>query len=247
MKHPLISIIIATFNSEKTLRNTLESVCNQVFQEWECLIVDGASKDKTLEIIHEYEAKDPRIRHISEPDKGIYDAFNKGWKLAKGEWIHYLGSDDKLTKNSFIGLIEKDDPSVDVISGSTYIEKTDGKIVVLPSIGWEGCHQAKICRKSVLEAIHGFDESYPIKADKELFFRMERAGYKVVNDSSVVAYFAMDGMSQNLKTAIKRLKEDARMYKEHPGIKYPKLRAFRFFLHSVLSVIYRKIKLRLHL
>ncbi|HBV84011.1 MAG TPA: glycosyltransferase, partial [Lachnospiraceae bacterium] len=73
----------------------MSSVLNQSFQGWECIIVDGASKDNTIEIMEEYCEKDARFRYVSEPDNGIYDAFNKGWRLAKGQWIQYLGSDDK--------------------------------------------------------------------------------------------------------------------------------------------------------
>ena len=97
---PLISIIIATYNAEETLHDALESVLNQSFQDWECLVVDGASKDNTVKIIEEFCKHDKRFRFISEPDKGIYDAFNKGWRMAKGEWIYYLGADDLLLKDA---------------------------------------------------------------------------------------------------------------------------------------------------
>lgn len=96
---PEVSIIIATFNAAKTLETALESIQNQSFQDWECIIVDGASKDNTIDIIKKYCKKDARFRYISESDNGIYDAFNKGWRLAKGIWVQYLGSDDKLTKD----------------------------------------------------------------------------------------------------------------------------------------------------
>lgn len=75
-----VSIVIATYNSKKTLRRALDSVKNQSYQDWECVIVDGASKDGTVEIIKEYKNKDFRFRYISEPDNGIYDAFNKDGK-----------------------------------------------------------------------------------------------------------------------------------------------------------------------
>ena len=93
----MVSIIIATYNSEKTLRRALDSVLNQTYQDWECIVVDGASKDNTIEIVKEYVSKDTRFRYVSEPDHGIYDAFNKGWKMAKGEWVMYLGSDDRYS------------------------------------------------------------------------------------------------------------------------------------------------------
>ena len=85
MNNPEISIIIATFNSGETLKKTLESVSLQSYQKWECIVIDGNSTDNTISILEEFENNDSRYSHISEPDNGIYEAFNKGWKLAKGE------------------------------------------------------------------------------------------------------------------------------------------------------------------
>lgn len=238
---PKVSIIIATYNSGKTLRRALDSVLNQTFQDWECIVVDGASKDETVSIVEEFELKDARFRHISEKDHGIYDAFNKGWRMAKGEWIHYLGSDDKLTKESFLKLLELPVGSTcAVVSGSTYIEKLDGKIIVLPSIGWDGCHQAKLTKRVVIDEIGGFDESYPIKADKELYYRI-RKKYGVMNSDSIVAYFSMAGASQNIVNSWKRCKEDIRIYKSH-NIVHPHIKAYKIFLRGVISHLFRKLR-----
>lgn len=83
MENIKITIVIATYNAENYIEKALNSVLAQKYLNWECLIIDGASKDKTLSIIEEFEKKDSRIRHISEKDNGIYDAFNKGWKMLK--------------------------------------------------------------------------------------------------------------------------------------------------------------------
>lgn len=82
---PLVTVIIATYNASATLQKALNSVLNQSFQDWECIIIDGASKDNTIDIVKQYCKKDIRFRYISEPNNGIYDAFNKGWKMARGE------------------------------------------------------------------------------------------------------------------------------------------------------------------
>ena len=90
-----ISIITATYNSEKTLRDTLDSILAQTYPDIESIIVDGASKDGTMDIVREYEPKfQGRMHWISEPDKGIYDAMNKGIKMASGDVIGVLNSDD---------------------------------------------------------------------------------------------------------------------------------------------------------
>lgn len=125
MRNILVSIIIATFNSEKTLPKALNSVLNQSFESWECVIVDGVSKDGTIDIIKDYCAKDKRFRYISEADNGIYDAFNKGWKMAEGEWIYYLGSDDLLLGEALENFVMNVDES-DVIYGNTIFEGVAG-------------------------------------------------------------------------------------------------------------------------
>lgn len=96
------SIITVCYNSEKTIRRTFESVLNQSVTDYEYIVVDGASKDGTLDIIREYEEKfNGRMRWISEPDNGIYDAVAKGFKMSSGEILTWLGSDDLLFPTAF--------------------------------------------------------------------------------------------------------------------------------------------------
>ena len=90
----LISIIIATWNSEKTLKRCLDSIIPQLTKKIELLIVDGGSIDKTNDIIDSY--GENISFHISEPDKGVYDAWNKAITHSSGKWITFLGSDDEL-------------------------------------------------------------------------------------------------------------------------------------------------------
>ena len=99
------SIITVCFNSEKTIERTIRSVLNQTFSDYEYIIVDGASKDDTMKIVKSYEDKfDGRLHYISEPDKGIYDAMNKGIRLAQGEIIGIVNSDDWLEDDSLMNV-----------------------------------------------------------------------------------------------------------------------------------------------
>jgi len=84
---PYLSIIIPTYNCENTISNCLNSILTQSYVDFEILIIDGASKDTTLEILKKYD--DKRLKIVSEPDKGIYDAMNKGLKIANGNWIYF--------------------------------------------------------------------------------------------------------------------------------------------------------------
>src|SRR5690606_23293701 len=85
-KHPTISIIIATYNCESDIKGCLDSIISQPFENWEVIIIDGESTDRTIEIIKEF--NNEKVRLLSEKDNGIYDALNKGIKLAKGDWLY---------------------------------------------------------------------------------------------------------------------------------------------------------------
>lgn len=239
---PIVSIIIATYNSGKTIRCALDSVKSQSYQDWECVVVDGASKDDTMEIVREFAVNDSRFRYVSEPDHGIYDAFNKGWKMAAGEWVHYLGSDDRLTKEGLGQLLTTsclDD--YEIVSGNCYIEKIDGTIKENISKGFGGCHQGKLTRKSTMERFCGFDESFSIMADDELMWRMKRAGVKIKNVEAFVAYFSMAGTSQSFGGLIKRCIEKYRIYKIN-HVPRPLFEICAYFSKKMLSSVYWNIR-----
>lgn len=241
MNNTRVSIIIATFNSGKTLRTALQSVMNQTYQDWECIVVDGASKDGTIEIVKEFEAQDSRFRHVSEPDKGIYDAFNKGWKMAKGEWIHYLGDDDRLTVDGMDVLMQQKLDDVDVVTGHCYIEKIDGAIKPNYSVGFGGCHQGKLTRRSILQKFMGFDMRYSVLADKDLMLRMEKGGARIKNVDVFVAYFAMTGMSQRLDGLFNRSKEYYYVCK-NDDVSNPLWMAIRYYIKVLSTITYRNLR-----
>lgn len=237
--NPTVSIIIATYNSGKTLRRAMESVLCQSYQDWECIVVDGASKDNTIDIVKEFVSRDSRFRYISEPDHGIYDAFNKGWKMAKGEWVMYLGSDDRLTEKGFAEVFEDDYSDYDIISGDVWIEKIDGSVKPNISEGYAGCHQGKFARPSLLKRMNGFDEQYKILADKDLMVRMEKAGVKIFNAHHFVAYFTMGGASQDVKSEWKRYKERVKIDRRNKLSICPEFTCALIHLRIVASYFYR--------
>ena len=181
-----ISIITSTYNSEKTVKDTLESIINQTYTDIELLIIDGKSKDKTLEIVRHYEKLfQGRLRYISEPDKGIYDAMNKGIRLATGDVIGILNSDDLYMDNKVLEDIAKTfvQSNVDAIYGNLiFVEENDTNKVVRtwkgsqyqPESflkGWHPAHPTFYVKREMYEKYGVFDISFDVSADFELMLR----------------------------------------------------------------------------
>lgn len=196
-----VSIIIATYNAVKTLHVALNSVQNQNFLDWECIIVDGASKDGTIEVVKYFSEKDSRYRWVSEPDGGVYDAFNKGWRMAKGEWVYYLGADDELLPNTFKSIFEKQIEDCDVIYGN-YLTNSQGKVEIIKSHSNPSflrknntSHQAVIMRRKVIEDLKGFDERYKLCADYDILVRAYLKQYIFKYVDIDFAIFTIGGIS----------------------------------------------------
>ncbi|WP_288352573.1 glycosyltransferase family 2 protein [uncultured Bacteroides sp.] len=199
---PTVSIIIATFNAEKTLKIALNSVLNQTFQDWECVIIDGMSKDGTMRIVKEYASKDARFRYISEADKGIFDAFNKGWKIAQGKWIYYLGADDTLDKFAFEKIHIDKIVDSDVIYGNILITFSNNQKAIRKSQSPStlrykmfACHQSILVKRSMIEKVNGFNIAYNTCADFDMMQRifLLKAKFKYVN--VCIANFSYTGIS----------------------------------------------------
>jgi len=199
----VVSIIIPTFNASRTLGAALESVMNQTFQQWECIVIDGASKDNTLEVVQQYIDNDSRFSVISEPDNGIYDAMNKGWKIASGEWIHYLGADDELLSNGIKDLIENS-YNQDVVYGNTYLRFSNGKYkpqyskeIIYIKKTMVTCHQSLIMKKDIIKELNGFNLKYKIIADFDLILRCYICGYRFRKSDAFISVFSLNGTSES--------------------------------------------------
>lgn len=236
----ILSIIIPTFNSKNTIRAALESVLDQDFQDWECVVVDGMSKDETVEIIKEFCENDNRFCYISESDRGIYDAFNKGWKMAKGEWVHYLGSDDRLVKDGFEKLFNQT-LDADLVGGAVYLCRDGEKDKLQFTHGIGGCHQGFITRRTAIMQLGGFDEHYKIFADKDLLIRAEKLGMSIKNFEIPIAYFYVGGVSQRLSSLWEITKERYRSYDRNKYVKWPLLECVVIFIKYVLIYLKHKV------
>lgn len=183
-----ISIITATYNSGKTVGDTLKSVLAQTYHDYELLVVDGASKDNTLEVVKNMEPLfEGKMRYISEPDKGIYDAMNKGIRMASGDVIGILNSDDFYTSDDALACIAwtLENEKVDAVYGDIhYVDDEDLKKCVryysskpfrrwMMRLGFMPAHPSFYCRKEVYEKYGAFDaENYRVAADFENLLRL---------------------------------------------------------------------------
>lgn len=177
-----ISIIIATWNAAKTLKRCLDSIVPQLTDETELILVDGGSKDDTNKIIDSY--GDKVAVHISEPDKGIYDAWNKGVSKAKGDWVMFIGADDILLEGAIeyylaylnnISNAEVDFISCkikSIIEDGTFLQYT-GKLwnYTRCKINMDVTHVASLTSKKYFEKIGVFNIEYKICGDYELLMR----------------------------------------------------------------------------
>jgi glycosyltransferase involved in cell wall biosynthesis len=205
MKSSFFSIIIPAFNAEKTISKSLDSIIAQTFKEIEVVCVDGGSTDNTLEIIKEYSQKNKFISFISEKDSGIYDAMNKGIRLAKGKWIYFFGSDDSFFNKTVLADIydaaKKFNGSVIYgnVYSTVYGKKYDGEFDKQKILSGNIAHQAIFYNKKLFAKIGDYNLKYRILADWEYNLRwMNNSRIKRKYVDLTVANYAAGGKSDNV-------------------------------------------------
>lgn len=169
------SIIIPTYNSERTIRHCIESILSQTLDDYELIICDGKSQDATIEICEKFD--DPRISIHSEPDNGVYEAMNKAIDLSKGNWLYFLGSDDVLHTTTVLEelrfVLEKTDAAI--VYGNVKIVGENswaydgqvymGEISVNTLLEHNICHQSIFYHKRVFENDKRFNTDYKVCSD----------------------------------------------------------------------------------
>lgn len=224
-----ISIITATYNSGSTLRDTIRSVLSQSYPNIEYIIVDGGSKDDTLEIINEYKNKISKV--ISEPDKGIYDAMNKGISMATGDVIGILNSDDFFTSGNVVENIVKTFKSndIDAVFGDIHFVKPDNlnkpvrhysSSIFKPALfrfGFMPAHPSFYVKRTCYEKYGLYDLNYKIASDYDLLIRflyVNRIKYKYLNMDFVT--MRVGGAStENMKSRVVLNKEIVRACRKY--------------------------------
>lgn len=206
MNKPKISIVTISFNSVAEIEDTIKSVVKQSYQNKEYLIIDGGSKDGTLDIVNRYRNQIDYL--VSEPDEGISNAFNKGIKAATGDYIVMLNAGDLLTDDALNKFAQNFVPGYDVIKGNTIrwnpdtgyksIETPVIKYPVIP-FNFLVCHQSTYILKAAYEKFGGYLVDFKVAMDLELMLRLTRCGCKFKRISADLAIFRMGGISQNAK------------------------------------------------
>ena len=204
-----VSIITITYNSAQTVEETIKTVVMQDYPEIEYLIIDGRSKDKTLEIVNKYSDKIAKI--VSEKDKGLYDALNKGIAHATGDVIGMLHSDDLYANSKVISNVMqkfKEDPTVEgVYADLVFVNRKDinkpmrvwesGEYTPGSFLkGWMPPHPTFFVRKEVYEKFGGFNTNLKLSADYELMLRLiHKHEIKIAYLRETIVKMRMGGVS----------------------------------------------------
>lgn len=211
-----ISIIIATYNAQKRLERCLDSILSQKTDDVELIIIDGGSKDQTRSIIEDY--KSIVDYSISEKDDGIYHAWNKGVKIAKGDWIMFLGADDCLTPGAirkimqYLSSINYDE--CDYVSAKINYLDEQGQLIKIIGKAWcwmefrnkmTVAHVGSLHSRMFFNEIGLFDTSYKICADYELIMR-KKENLRACFMNEVIASMEFGGVSLSTAAIYETLK-----------------------------------------
>ena len=238
------SIITICYNSANTIERTIKSVLNQTYQDYEYIIVDGASKDDTMKIVKTYEPKfSGKLRWSSEPDKGIYDAMNKGIKMAKGEIVGIVNSDDWLDKDALLNVEQAamlPDAMKKVYTGDIMYYYNDGSTQLIRYNQKDLAHYAKVWRLGLnhpatfvphqLYDKYGlFDINIKLQADSDFIDRLYHNGVNFIFIEKVLSNQSDGGAStSNLNKSLKDYK-----YILNKNVESQVLRTFYYFKYWI--------------
>lgn len=226
-----ISIITVTYNRGNVIHDAIEGVLRQNYHNYEYIIVDGFSKDNTLDVIKSYEHKfEGKLKWISEPDKGLYDAINKGIRMATGDVVGIINSDDYFHREDTFSVIAKafEDPSIGVTFGNERIIKPENPDVNyrfeqpwyfrpwMFRIGLEPPHPSFYARRELFEKYGYYKMGYVISADYDLMMRfllVHKVKYKYLRHT--ILTFRASGISTDSSNRLMMNKEQVRACKEN--------------------------------
>ena len=223
----LFTIVTVCFNSVGTIRKTFDSILEQDFDDYEYIVVDGASTDGTVELIKEYEPKfNGRMRYLSEKDNGIYDAMNKALKMANGDFVNFMNSDDYFEANALSNTAKwiGEHPCAGVYYGFSRFLNSDGQefcITRKNHNALSSCkhminHQAIFMRRDLFEKYGNFSTQYRIVADNVLLLKVYKGGEVFSPMPHLIVNYRNDGLSSNQKNW-KKLRDERLQMKVELG------------------------------
>lgn len=213
---PIFTIITVTYNAEEWLERTILSVLSQSYSAIEYIIIDGGSTDKTTKIIDQY--KEGIAYSISEPDKGLYDAMNKGLKQAAGDYVWFINAGDTLysadTVQGIVNKLTRQNTLPDVIYGETEIVNGEGDVLGMrrlkapKTLTWKSfkmgmlvCHQSFIAKRSIAPE---YDQTYKFSSDFDWCIRCLKQASTIRNTKMTLSHFLDEGMTTvNRKASLK--------------------------------------------
>lgn len=232
---PVLSVITIVYNNVKDIERTMLSVLNQRYPHVEYIVIDGGSTDGTVDIIRKYQ--DRLAKWISEPDRGIYNAMNKGLAMATGDYVLFMNSGDEIYDEDTVAAVFASAPDADIYYGETEMfdehwnslgqrrhqapEKFTWRSF---KYGMNISHQAIYIRRSLTEP---YDEHYRLSADIDWILKAARKARKIVNTRRYVAKYLVGGMSK--KRHFESLRERFQIFNEYYGV------AYNVFNHLIIA------------
>jgi glycosyltransferase involved in cell wall biosynthesis len=255
MRQIAVSIITATYNSDRTLHLAIHSVVEQEYGVKEHIVVDGASTDGTLELLESARsAPGSKLTYVSRKDSGMYEAINRGIALATGEIIGILNSDDAYHRSTVRKVVEAFAATdADVVFGNIMMSGVGDNgadvgsecVADISQLNYRMSipHPAVFVRKATYEKHGMFDSNYKIAADYEFILRLQKQGAKMVHLNAVLCAFRRGGISSTRvwRTAFETFKIQARHVGFMHALALLAHRAFELLLLRHIAILYRKV------
>lgn len=214
------SIITVCLNEANSIRATCDSICRQSFRDFEWIVIDGASTDGTLEILKEYSSSIDLL--VTGSDTGIYNAMNNGASKATGDYLIFMNGGDCFASSEALQLVSQV-KEAQMLYGDVYLGDTSCGVETYPDVVESGYmlrkmipHQATFYQRTTFKAAGGFDESFEIAADYDLYVRLfELVGITHQRVPHPVAIFDLEGISNNKHFRQLRKRENHRIRKKY--------------------------------
>lgn len=240
--NPKFSIITVSYNAKDDLEKTIKSVSDQSFKNYEYIVIDGMSTDGTKEILKKYERD---INYwVSEKDEGIYNAMNKGAKVARGEYLYFLNAGDTFNNQNVLKDVAEFIDGEDLVYGKIrVVNKKNDKSYIRDKtltrfnlkLGKKVSQQAVFIKKSVFEKVGGLNGKYRIAADFDLLCKVFEGNYVIKKTDTVICDYDGDGVSSNLK---KSYGDTSFVIRDNYGVFFLYIYKLLTFLKLFLSIFY---------